>query len=298
MITVDAHVHLWDPDLHDHAWLRAAGDAELRRSFGLDDLVAAAAPSSTHIVVQAGRTVAESRWLLGLAARSARIAGVVVHGNLGDAAVVDTIDALRAGDGGSALVGLRDPVGAGDGARLGRARVRRSMAALAERGLTVDLLLGNGTLDDAYQAARDLPQVRFAVDHAAISAVDVRRDGLRGWAARLAPLGTLPNVVAKLSGLGKATAEPGGVRLPDVARVALDVFGPHRLMFGSDWPVSTLWAPYGDVARTTARALGGLTADETAAVWGGTAAAAYGLGPPDTAGTANRMTTLLQGENP
>lgn len=99
MITVDAHVHLWDPDLHDHAWLRAAGDAELRRSFGLDDLVAAAAPSSTHIVVQAGRTVAESRWLLGLAARSARIAGVVVHGDLGDAAVVDTIDALRASDG-------------------------------------------------------------------------------------------------------------------------------------------------------------------------------------------------------
>lgn len=208
---------------------------------------------------------------------------------------MDTIDALRVEGGGSALVGVRDPAGAGEGARLGLPQVRRSLAALGERGLAMDLLLGHGTLREAYAAARDLPQVRFVVDHAAISAVDVRREGLSEWAAQLTPLGRLPNVVCKLSGLGKATAEPGGVRLDAVARVLLDVFGPRRLAFGSDWPVSTQWSPYEDVVGATARVLGELTADEATTVWGGTAIGAYGLDLADTA-IDNGMTTR-QGEH-
>ncbi|MFI1092531.1 amidohydrolase family protein [Streptomyces sp. NPDC020917] len=274
MTRVDAHVHLWDPGLHDHAWLRSTEG--LNRRFGLDDLVAAAG-TVTAVAVQAGQSAAEARWLLGLAACSPHIAGVVVHGDLGDAAAVDVIDALRTEDGGHALVGVRDPIGGGT--RLGRPQVRRSLAALGERGLAVDLLLGQATLGLAYQAARDLPQVRFVVDHAAISAVDVRSGGLGELAAQLAPLGGLPNVVCKLSGLGKATAAPGGVGLDEVVQVVLDVFGPHRLMFGSDWPVSTQWSPYEDVVAAVTRALGGLTADEAVAVWGGTAAGAYGLDP-------------------
>ncbi|MFB6783759.1 amidohydrolase family protein [Streptomyces sp. NPDC056352] len=273
-MTVDAHVHLWDPDLHDHDWLRSTNG--LNRRFGLDDLVAAAG-TVPAVAVQAGQSAAEARWLLGLAARSPQLAGVVVHGDLGDATVVDMIDALRAEVGGPTLVGLRDPVGGG--ARLGQTQVRRSLAALGERGLAVDLLLGEGTLGVAYEAARDLPQVRFVVDHAAISAVDVRSGGLAEWAAQLALLGGLPNVVCKLSGFGKATAEPGGVSLDEVVRVALDVFGPYRLMFGSDWPVSTLWSPYEDVLSAMTRVMGGLTADEAVAVWGGTAVGVYGLDP-------------------
>lgn len=209
---------------------------------------------------------------------------------------MDTIDALRAEDGSSALVGVRDPVGAGDGARLALPQVRRSLAALGDRGLTMDLLLGHGTLREAHAAAGDLPQVRFVVDHAAISAVDVRREGLGEWAAQLAPLGRLPNVVCKLSGLGKATAEPGGVPMDAVARVLLDVFGPRRLMFGSDWPVSTQWSAYEDVAGAAARVLGGLTTDEAAAVWGGTAIGAYGLDPAGTS-AMDRTTMIRQREH-
>lgn len=70
MTAIDAHVHLWDPGLHDHAWLRSAG--ELHRPFLLDDLTAAAG-TVTAVVVQAGRTVDEARWLLDLAARSAQL---------------------------------------------------------------------------------------------------------------------------------------------------------------------------------------------------------------------------------
>jgi L-fuconolactonase len=55
------------------------------------------------------------------------------------------------------------------------------------------------------------------------------------------------------------------------------VFGPDRLLFGSDWPVCTLAAPYGRVVAATDELVDGLSATERAAVMGGTAATVYGL---------------------
>ncbi len=302
MTIVDSHVHLWDPARHDHSWLRNGGEAGLQRAFTLADLAAAMSeaaprtpgdmsatrstvsgePVSDHeavvaVCVQAGKTAAEGRWLVDLAAGSDRIAGVVLYGDLHDAALPDRIDEMRAAVGGSTIVGLRDPVATRSGARLDVPQLRRSLAGLGERDLAVDLLLGQGTLPGALTLARELPQTRLVVDHAAISAVDVRREGLQEWAIQLSALSRLPNVVCKLSGLGKATAGTAGVRLDDVVRVVLDAFGPHRLMFGSDWPVSALWSAYGGVIEKVASVLAGLTADETAAVWGGTATQTYRL---------------------
>ena len=281
MTIIDSHVHLWDPALHDHSWLRNSGEAGLQRAFGLAELAAAISDHEAAVVVcvQAGKTAAEGRWLVNLAAGSDRIAGVVVHGDLHDAALPDTIDEMRAAHGGSTIVGVRDPVATRSGARLDLPQIRRSLAGLGERGLTVDLLLGRSTLPGALALVRELPQTRLVVDHAAISAVDVRREGLQEWATQLSALSRLPNVVCKLSGLGKATAGTGGVRLDDVVRVALDAFGPYRLMFGSDWPVSTLWSAYGGVIEKMANVLAGLTTQETAAVWSGTATQFYRLPP-------------------
>jgi L-fuconolactonase len=58
---------------------------------------------------------------------------------------------------------------------------------------------------------------------------------------------------------------------------AMQVFGPARLMFGSDWPVCLLAATYAqvvDLARTT---LGSLTPSERAAVFGANAVRIYRL---------------------
>ncbi len=67
--------------------------------------------------------------------------------------------------------------------------------------------------------------------------------------------------MGKLSGL-VTEADPASWTVGDLrpyADAALDAFGPGRLMFGSDWPVCTLAAAYGDVlavARTLTRHLG------------------------------------------
>jgi L-fuconolactonase len=54
-------------------------------------------------------------------------------------------------------------------------------------------------------------------------------------------------------------------------------FGPDRLLFGSDWPVCTLAAPYGRVTAATRELVAGLSTTERAAVMGGTAVTVYGL---------------------
>ncbi len=58
----------------------------------------------------------------------------------------------------------------------------------------------------------------------------------------------------------------------------LDCFGPARLMFGSDWPVSTLAAGYGDVLRLAVTALASrLSQAELDGLLAGNAARCYGL---------------------
>jgi len=98
------------------------------------------------------------------------------------------------------------------------------------------------------------------------------------WAMDLRRLAALPNTVAKLSGL-VTEADWRRWQVADLrpyAEVALDAFGPDRLMFGSDWPVCILAASYPDVLAA-ARDITDLSPAEREAVFSGTATSAYGL---------------------
>jgi L-fuconolactonase len=66
--------------------------------------------------------------------------------------------------------------------------------------------------------------------------------------------------------------------------VALEAFGPGRLMFGSDWPVCLLAGSYADVVGLVRGAIAALSRDEQDAVLGGNAARFYGL-EPEAGGT-------------
>ncbi len=94
---------------------------------------------------------------------------------------------------------------------------------------------------------------------------------MRGLASR-------PNVVCKVSGL-LTEAGPGWRerRVADYVRDTVEIFGPDRTMFGSDWPVSTLAARYAEVLAITQRALADLSPDEVDAVFRGTAERVYGV---------------------
>lgn len=87
------------------------------------------------------------------------------------------------------------------------------------------------------------------------------------------------HIYAKVSGLGTSG---GGAPAPieDVrpaVRAAIELFGAERLLLGSDWPVSTLDAPYAETFARTVDLLDGLPDGERDLVLGGTAVALYGL---------------------
>jgi L-fuconolactonase len=117
----------------------------------------------------------------------------------------------------------------------------------------------------------------FVLDH--LSKPDIAGGAVEPWATHLAALAAEPNVTAKLSGL---VTEAGPQWTVDALRpyvdVALEAFGPDRLMAGSDWPVCLLAASYDEVFDAASQLCSGLSAAERADVFGGTAARVYRLG--------------------
>ena len=278
---VDAHHHFWDPERADYPWL-TDDLATIRRAFGPSDLapLLAAAGVDATVLVQTRSSVEETEEFLATAAATPFIKGVVGWVDLRAPGVADEIARLRAGPGGDRLVAIRHQVhDEADPRWLLRDEVRRGIDAVGRAGLAYDLLVRARELPAARELAAVLPDVRFVVDHLAKPPI---RDGdLAVWWDLVSAFRSVPNVWWKLSGLvteaNWTSWRPADLR-PAVDHV-LEIAGPERLMFGSDWPVCLLAAGYDQVVGT-ARTLieeAGLSPAERAAVFGGNAAAIYGL---------------------
>jgi len=163
------------------------------------------------------------------------------------------------------------------------------VAAVAAAGLVFDVVGEPRQLAAAVTAAAATPELTFVLDH--LGNPDVCAGVEEVWASAVRGLAALPNTVAKLSGIlgepapgpaapGGATRPVGGARTAHMRPfydVALSGFGPGRLMFGSDWPVSTLTASYADVHAAARSLTADLSQAEQAAVFRDTAVRAYGL---------------------
>jgi L-fuconolactonase len=281
MTVVDAHHHLWDPGARDYPWMAGPELAPIRRPFGLDDLCreTAAAGVAHTVLVQTVSDVAETEEFLAVASASdGLVAGVVGWADLTAPDVADTLARLRAGPGGDRLVGLRHQVqDEPDPAWLARPDVRHGLRALADAGLAYDLLVLVPQLPLARAVVERLPDVRFVLDHAAKPAIAA--GSVEPWASELAALARLPNVACKLSGLVTEARwdDWDADRIRPYADHVLAVFGPDRVMFGSDWPVCRLAASYAQVRELAGSLLDGLSPAERDAVWHSTAARTYGL---------------------
>jgi L-fuconolactonase len=186
---------------------------------------------------------------------------------------------LRALPGGSFLCGIRHPLlTEPDPGWLARPLVVRGLAALATAGLCFDLVLRPDQLASAIGAARSVPELTFVLDHLGGPPVgSPAESGAPGsWAAAIRELGTLPNVVCKLSGAHSEPARASDLR--PYYETVLAAFGPSRLMFGSDWPVSSLVAGYGQMRDLYLELTADLGAVEREAIFDGTARRVYRLG--------------------
>ncbi len=276
---VDAHHHFWDPAVADYPWLTDEL-AAIRRAFGPSDLApeVLAAGIDATIVVQTRSSGQETDGFLQTAATSSFVRGVIGWVDLNDPAVADKIAELQASPGGDRLVGIRHQVqDEADPVWVCRTEVRRGIAAVGRANLAFDLLIRSRELPAALETVRQLPDVRFVVDHLAKPPI---RDGIAGfqpWADLIAPFGELPNAWCKVSGM-VTEAAPTAWRPADLQPFVdhvVDVFGPRRLMFGSDWPVCLLAASYAEVLGAARECLAGLGATEAAGVFGDNAVEVY-----------------------
>jgi L-fuconolactonase len=252
----------------------------LRRAFGPEDL---RPELEVHgiggtVLVQLLPSLEETRQLLATAAEVPWVLGVVGWADLASPDIGVIIDDLRSGPGGELLVGLRHRVHAEpDPGWLARADVRRGLAAVADGGLVFDLLVRTRELPSAAEAAQALPGLRFVLDH--LARPPISSGDLGAWGRALLALAEAPNVNAKISGL-VTEADRGAWSIDDLrhpVELAVDAFGPERLMLGSDWPLCLLAGTYSDAIDPVRYLVAELAAHEQADIWGGTAARVYRL---------------------
>ncbi len=277
---IDAHHHLWDPVQHEYPWLDGDALAPLRRAYTVDDLWEVTDGRVAHTVLV--QTISDERetaeFLATAGANDGLIKGVVGWVDLTAPDVADRIAALRAGPGGDRLVGIRHQVQDEPDPRwLARPEVLRGLRAVGAAGLAYDLLVLVPQLEVATDVAGELPEVRFVLDH--LAKPNIAAGQWEPWTSRLAALAARPNVTAKVSGLVTEAPWNGwdAGQIAPYVRHAIEVFGPDRLMYGSDWPVCTLAASYDEVWELAGALIKDLSETERAAVLGGTATRVYDL---------------------
>jgi L-fuconolactonase len=274
---VDAHQHFWDLESGGYSWPTAA-EAAIHRTFRPEDLAPdlRSAGIDATVVVQATDSLADTDAMLDAAKRHPWIAGVVGWLPLADRPAAEReLDARR-----GRLCGVRHLIHwEADPAWLLRTEVQAGLDLLAEQRLPFDIVAVFPDHLPLVPAVADAhPDLALVIDH--LAKPPFRSEGWGRWVEALRRAADRPTVRAKVSGLDTA-AGPGWTvdELRPAWDVALDAFGPDRLLFGSDWPVCRLVSYYGEVVSAARELVAELTRSEQDRVLGGTAIEVYRLAP-------------------
>jgi L-fuconolactonase len=274
---IDAHLHIWDLDLSEYAWLTpdmGALHATFTPERARRELDACGVERA--VLVQAEDSERDTELMLDAADRHLWVVGVVGWVQLDHPPTAEKqLDRWQQH---SAFCGVRHLVH--DDPRddvLSLPAVRRSLRVLGERGLPFEVpnawprhLAATAALAEA------LPELRIVVDH--LGKPPSGDEHWSQWRRDLAAVAAQPGTVAKVSGL-QVPGRPFTVRdVRPAWDTALELFGPDRLMWGSDWPLTVLVEGYAGTWEVISTLIGELTAEEQAMLLAGTATSVYRLG--------------------
>jgi L-fuconolactonase len=273
---IDAHHHLWDLSTGGYDWPTPA-ETPIFRSFTPDDLrpELVRAGVDRTVLVQTVDTLEDTDAMIRAKAANEWIAGIVGWVPLTDVRAATREIESRLGNG---LRGVRHLIHRmPDDDWLLRADVRTGLALLTSFELSFNVMaVFPRHLRHVPAVADQHPGLTIVIDH--LAKPPIRGHGWDQWRLELEAAARRPNVVAKLSGLDTA-AGPGwtGDEILPSVEVAIEAFGPSRLLFGSDWPVCHLVSTYGQVVDATERWLAALSPHERDAVLGANAERVYRL---------------------
>ena len=249
---IDSHVHFYDPSRPQGIPWPPKNDALLYRRTLPDDYRAQPVPQRVDgvVVVEASSWVEDNQWLLDLAARDPLILGLVGNLPIGTDAFAAHLRRFAANPlfrgvrirEGSLVAGVKDR------------GFLRDMRDIAERGLSFDVHSPTVWVEQTVPLARAVPDLRLIVNHVANVPV-TGGPPPAAWTDLMRRLAEQPNVFMKVSGLVEGSKRTTGdaPASVDYYRSVLDalwtLFGPDRLIYGSNWPVSGRYAPLSTVQR-------------------------------------------------
>lgn len=244
---IDAHQHFWHPARGDYGWMPEDNET-LFRPYGPVDLATemAATGIARTILVQAAPTIEETEYMLGIADATPSVAGVV---GWIDFETPDHRTQLERLAHHPKFKGVRPMIqDIPDPDWMLRDDIAWAYDAIKDLDLTFDALGFPMHLDNFLTLLTRYPDMRVVVDHCMkpqiAQGVEV---GFPEWAAGLRRIADETSAFCKLSGLVTEDGADWSVeRLRPYAHHVLEVFGPERVMWGSDWPVCRLRGEYGD----------------------------------------------------
>lgn len=294
MKIIDAHQHFWDLDSNYLPWLRDEppirfryGDysalkrnylpADYRQDSGDFDVVGTVFVETEW---DPRDPAGEVRWVEELRRREGLPSVMVAQ------AWLDRNDApeVLAQHGASPIVrGIRhkpraavapDQVERGAAGSMGDPAFRRGYALLAPNDLSYDLQTPWWHLAEARELADAFPETRLILNHTGLPA-DRSEAGLAGWRKAMTMLSGAPNAVVKISGLGIRGRPWSATDNRDIVLATIDIFGPDRVMFASNFPVDSLVGRFETIFAGFLDITSGFSRDERNAMFHGNAVRHY-----------------------
>jgi L-fuconolactonase len=288
-VVIDAHLHLWNTERLPYEWLQRPENAAINRTFGLEDFrsLAARAGVDRAVLVQAADTAADTEAMFEIASAHPEIAGVVAWVPLDrpDEAAIQ-LDRLAARPG---FAGIRNLIhDQPDPDWLLRPPVGDGLALLEQQGIPFDVIsVLPRHLSHVPVLSERYPALRMVLDHLAhppLGGADPVGPGswtdAAHWGELITAAARNPLVFAKVSGLYPPDPSWTAEDLRGVVEFAFELFGPERLMFGSDWPVAELGGGYVKMRTELSKLFDQLSAPERDAILSTTATRFYALSGP------------------
>jgi predicted TIM-barrel fold metal-dependent hydrolase len=291
---IDAHHHIWR--LADLPWLagppvpRIFGDyAALRRDYPIDEFVGTVRPQgvvkSVYVQVNVAPTaeIDEIAWVQSVADAHGFPHAIVGYADLAAPDLAATLNRAQAY---ANLRGVRQQLHWHETPRyrfasrpdlMNDTAWRAGLKQLEQRGLLFELQVFAPQMGDAAALAREFPGVTFVLLHAGMLE-DRSPEGWARWQRGMTALAACPNVVTKLSGLGTFEHRCASALWRPVVEETIALFGAARCLFGSNFPIESLWTSYDDLIAVMRDCLSGCSAAERRAIFFDNAQRIYRLG--------------------
>ncbi|MCY3650530.1 MAG: amidohydrolase family protein [Acidimicrobiaceae bacterium] len=272
---VDSHHHLWDMDQGHYHWLEeeepeetaVVGDySAIRRNYLIGDLLAdfegSSVIKSVHVQAEYGGDdqVWETAWLQQVADAHGYPHAIVAKTDLASEGARAELE--RHGEHAN-MRGIRNFV---QGEDLLTPEFRRGLQALSDLGFSYDLNSTWEGMGEARQAAEMFGDLQFILGHCGVP-MERTAEYFDAWRAGMATLAGAPNVACKISGLGMTDHSWTVESIRPWVLECIEVFGVERCMFGSNWPVDSLYSSYRAVVEAYREITADFSADERSALF-------------------------------